>query len=125
MAELTETELLERHEHEHLRDLPEHVAVYDIDGPLFFGAADKAISALHHYQRNVKVIVLDMTDVPEFDSLIKTLQQDGIMVVIANLSGRIMQKLERAGLNPVPGRLVYCRNMDEVRSAIQAPATSG
>ncbi|MGH8120877.1 MAG: SulP family inorganic anion transporter, partial [Gammaproteobacteria bacterium] len=132
MAELTATELLEHHEHEHLRDLPEHVVVYDIDGPLFFGAADKAIGALHHYQRNIKIIILDMTDVPMIDitgivalrELVKTLRQDGIMVVFANLSGRIRQKLDRAGLKPAPGSLIYCRDMEEVRSIIKATATA-
>ena len=124
MVELTETELLNRHEHQHLNDLPEHVAVYDIDGPLFFGAADKAIGALHHYQRTVRVIILDMTDVPMIDitgikamqELVKTLQKDGIKVIFANLSPRIIQKLERAGLKPDPGHLVYCRNINEART---------
>ena len=132
MAELTETELLDHREHNHLNGLPDHIAVYDIDGPLFFGAADKAISALHHYQRTVKVIILDMTDVPMIDitgmialrELVKSLQKDGIMVVFANLSSRIKQKLERAGITPAPDRLAYCSNMQEARAialAIKIP----
>jgi SulP family sulfate permease len=124
MVELTETELLNRHEHQHLNDLPEYVAVYDIDGPLFFGATDKAIGALHHYQRTIKVIILDMTDVPMIDitgiiamrELIKTLHKNGIKVIFTNLSPRIIQKLERAGLKPDPGHLVYCRNINEARA---------
>jgi len=124
MVELTETELLNRHEHQHLNDLPEYVAVYDIDGPLFFGATDKAIGALHHYQRTIKVIILDMTDVPMIDitgiiamrELIKTLHKNGIKVIFTNLSPRIIQKLERAGLKPDPGHLVYCRNINEART---------
>ncbi len=126
MAELTESELLNRHEHEHLNHLPEHVAVYDIDGPLFFGAADKAISALHHYQRNIKVIILDMADVPMIDitgimalhDLVEKLQQDGITVVFANLSNRIMNKLERAGIKQSPGQIIYCRDLHQASEMI-------
>lgn len=132
MVELTETELLHRHEHQHLNDLPQYVAVYDIDGPLFFGAADKAIGVLHHYQRTVRVIILDMTDVPMIDitgikamqELVKTLQKDGIKVIFANLSSRITQKLERAGLKPDPGRLIYCRNINEARMEALATENS-
>ena len=124
MVELTETELLQHHDHGHLNDLPEHIAVYDIDGPLFFGAADKAISVLHHYQRTVKVIILDMTDVPMIDitgmialrGLVKNLLKDGIMVVFVNLSPRIKQKLERAGFTAEADRLAYCKDLNEARS---------
>ena len=128
MAELTETELLDHREHGHLNDLPEHIAVYDIDGPLFFGAADKAIGTLHHYQRTVKVIILDMTDVPMIDitgmialrGLVKNLLKDRIMVVFVNLAPRIKQKLERAGFTPEANKLAYCQNLSEARSVALA-----
>ncbi|MGD8577644.1 MAG: C4-dicarboxylic acid transporter DauA, partial [Thiohalophilus sp.] len=85
---LTGTELVNLKEHEHLGDLPEQVAVYDINGALFFGAAEKAISALHHANSNVEIVVLDMSDVPMIDmtgivaleSLLNNLHQQKIAV---------------------------------------------
>jgi hypothetical protein len=48
--------------------------------------------------------------------LIKALQKNGIKVIFSNLSARIIQKLERAGLKPDPERLVYCRSISEARA---------
>jgi SulP family sulfate permease len=47
--ELTGGRLLERHAHPRAAELPDNVLIYDIDGPLFFGSAQKALSALTKY----------------------------------------------------------------------------
>jgi SulP family sulfate permease len=128
MVELTGSALLDHKEHEHLKDLPPHVAVYDIDGPLFFGAADKTVSALHQYKRTLKTIIMDMTDVPMMDltgmlafkDLVETLNEDGVKVIIACLDPVLGGKLQRAGIAALPGKLVYCDDLAAARDAALA-----
>jgi SulP family sulfate permease len=105
--------------------LPSHVAVYDVNGPLFFGAAEKALSVLQRVNSSVTVVILDMRDVPmidmtgivALDSLVENLQQQHVAVVIANLQPRMEQKLSRAGILPEEGALVFCRDMEQARVA--------
>lgn len=68
MSELTGTALMAPHPtHAHA----EHragVVVYDINGPLFFGAAHKALKVILTVDRGVHSVVLDLADVPVIDS---------------------------------------------------------
>jgi SulP family sulfate permease len=133
---LTGTELMNVKEHEHLSDLPEQVAVYDVNGALFFGAAEKAISALHHANSKVEIVVLDMSDVPMIDmtgivalqSLLNNLRQQNIAVLIVNLKARMRDKLARAGIIEQSGELEFCNELSRVRdralSILNQPAQS-
>jgi SulP family sulfate permease len=115
MAEMTGADVLTSAEREHLKDLPEHVAVYDIDGPLFFGAAEKAVRALRRTDQTVRVIILDMTDVNMMDitgmmalrSLVEQQLRAGIGLVISGLSPDLARQLKRAGIRPKSGRVSF------------------
>lgn len=123
---LTGTELINPATHEHLADLPDNVAVYDINGALFFGAAEKAISALQHVNSNVDIVILDMSDVQMIDmtgivalqSLTNSLQQRNITVIIANLQSRMQNKLVRAGIAEHPGQLEFHNGLQAVRERV-------
>jgi len=70
MAELTEARsILEpQPETEHAR-LPKGVALYEINGPLFFGAAQKAMQALSSSRGDTyKVLILNLGKVPVIDA---------------------------------------------------------
>ena len=103
--------------------MPEQVAVYDINGALFFGAAEKAISTLHHVNSNIEVVILDMSDVQmiditgivAFESLLQELSQQDITVLITNLQPRMRYKLARAGIETRPGKIEYCNRLQDAR----------
>jgi len=126
MTLLTDVTLVRTEEHAHLRGMPDHVAVYDINGPLFFGAAEKAASVLRNVNSKIKVVILDMADVPMMDmtgivalsSLVKKLNHNQVSVVIANLNARIYRKLLKAGMRRVPGMLDCCLTLAEARARV-------
>ncbi|MCO4320558.1 C4-dicarboxylic acid transporter DauA [Aliidiomarina quisquiliarum] len=101
--------------------LPKTVAVYDVNGPLFFGAAEKAISSLKQIDSNVAIVILDMSDVPSVDasaivaleSLIEDLAKQGIAMILVGLTPRIIVKLRRAGIQKQREKLTYTRNITE------------
>jgi SulP family sulfate permease len=68
MAEVTEARLVEGGSHESTGPLPPGVVVYDIDGPLFFGAAQKAMAALGVVDRKARAVILRMDGVPALDA---------------------------------------------------------
>lgn len=48
--------------------LPARVALYEIAGPLFFGAAQRGMAALDALREDVRVVVLDLSRVPVIDA---------------------------------------------------------
>jgi SulP family sulfate permease len=100
--------------------LPPGVLLYEVAGPLFFGAAQKAMSTLNATHLGVKpgaagvrVVVLDLGAVPAIDatglvsleSALERLYKQHIQVVLAGIQVQPAEVLERAGLVEQPGRL--------------------
>jgi sulfate permease, SulP family len=48
--------------------VPDGVEIYDINGPFFFGAAQKFVSRVESLARRPRVLILRMRDVPTIDS---------------------------------------------------------
>jgi SulP family sulfate permease len=121
MMSLTDVALVRRDEHAHTEELPSSVAIYDINGPLFFGAAEKAASVIQRLNPEVRLVILDMADVSmvdmtgivALDSLVKRLNHARVAVIIANLNARIYRKLYRAGLRQTSGMLECCLTLGE------------
>ena len=68
MVEVADTRLSEVEHPDLPRHLPKGVFVYDILGPLFFGAAEKATAALNEVAGRAKVLILRMEHVPAIDA---------------------------------------------------------
>lgn len=66
MAELTRYRVHDEGAHE--RTVPEKTALYEIAGPLFFGAAENAMSALDAIGADVSVVVLALGECPVIDA---------------------------------------------------------
>lgn len=107
MAEISGAELIGPEHPEHGRNLPRGVVVYDIGGPLFFGAAHKATSQLFSFdRRDVLLVLLDLEDVPAMDatgivnlrSAIDRLRSGGIAVMLVGLQTQPRTALAKAGL---------------------------
>lgn len=106
------------HDHEG-QDLPESIAIYDINGPLFFGTAQKALSAISATRPEVRVVILDMAEVTMLDmsaiiameSVQKNLQKRNIGMVINSLAPRMILKLRRAGIRKQAGKIGFSRTL--------------
>lgn len=111
-------------EYPHLEGLPKEITIYEINGPLFFGSAQKALKSITTTNADVRVIILDMGDVPMLDmsaiivmeGIVSSLQKQGIGLVINNLQPRLILKLRRSGLRTIPGQIAFARSIDEAVS---------
>ena len=130
--ELTGARFMERHEHPHTATLPNSIVLYDINGPLFFGAAQKALSGLTKLRHDIKVVILDMSDVPLMDitglvaleSIVATLSKKNILLIINNLAPRIRLKLQNAEIHEQPGIIQFVPSLDEASRLALAHANS-
>ena len=110
--------------------LPPDVRVYEIAGPLFFGAAEKAISMLRRYDAGVRTVVLDVGAVPVIDmtglvaleSTLGLLRSKGVRVVLAGLQPQPAKALRRAGIEPRSGELDLAPSLRQALAGLGAPA---
>lgn len=121
MAEVSGVKLIGDHHPELTEPLPRGVLLYEINGPLFFGAAQKAMSALHEIGNGVKIVILDMDNVPAIDatgivnlqSTIRRLHSDNIFVILGGVQLQPMEVLSKAGLEKIDSRIGIHATIEE------------
>ena len=105
MAEVTDVTLVAEPHRKLAMALPRDVVLYEIMGPLFFGAAQKAMGALHTVAPGVRTVVLDVRNVPTIDatglvnlqSAVRRLREVGVDTVLAGVRPQPMAAIRRAG----------------------------
>jgi sulfate permease, SulP family len=120
MAEVTGTRRMTPAQARLREELPPQVALFDMNGPLFFGAAEKAVETLHVVDSSIQVIIVDMQDVTSMDAtgliavetMLANLRRRGIGLIFVGLAPRIIGKLRRAGVRKTLGQLSYCSDLE-------------
>ena len=109
--------------------LPADTLVYDIEGPLFFGAVENLERALLSTHTDPKTLVIrlrlvpfmDITGIQTLENVIAKLARRGIQVVICEANTRVRHKLEKAG---VLGEASPVRYADNLFEAVNPPPAS-
>jgi SulP family sulfate permease len=86
--------------------LPDDVMVFDIAGPMFFGAVDNFEHALASTHTDPKVLVIrlhrvpfmDMTGIQALHDVSHKLGRRGVKVIFCEANERVLAKLERVGV---------------------------
>ena len=102
---------------EQLKELPLQIRVYEITGPLFFGAAD----AIEHIvvKDFTRCLVLRMRSVPAIDStamnalfnLTKVCENKGITLVFSHVNKQPLNVMKKSGFVDLVGRENFCPNI--------------
>jgi len=101
--------------------LPRGVLLYEVAGPLFFGAAQRAIGVISRVdRRGAKVVVLDVSAVPAVDatglvnlqSLVARLNAAGVKVILAGVQPQPMRAFAKARWRTRKGRLRIFRSFE-------------
>jgi SulP family sulfate permease len=96
------------------------ISIYEINGPLFFGSAQKALKNIAAAPE-VRAVILDMSKVNMIDmsaimtmeAIRRNLERNGVGLVINNLEPRMILKLRRAGLRKKVGKVAFSRSLTE------------
>jgi SulP family sulfate permease len=110
-----------------LAEIP-HVLVYDVDGPLFFGAAYKALKTLLMVDKATRAVVLDMRDVSMVDvtammtieSIIHELAKRNTLLVFCHVRTNVMAKLQRYGISGSQGNCHFAADMPAAAAIVRA-----
>lgn len=114
-------------------DLPKGVAIYEIAGPLFFGAAQRATSGLGAISDRARVLIIRLDQVPVMDSTglvalesaLAQLRKSGCQAILCGLQRQPAELLARAMIIDAPGRLSIRADLpaavDAARKIVAAP----
>ncbi|MBL7049992.1 MAG: C4-dicarboxylic acid transporter DauA [Nitrospira sp.] len=99
----------------------EAVMVYDINGPMFFGAAQNALKTLLNIRVEIKVVILDMRDVSMMDmtaivameSIIENFRKNNIGLVINGMNVDIKAKLKKAGVINAESNILFYDDIND------------
>jgi SulP family sulfate permease len=95
------------------QDIPPGVEVYEVNGPFFFGAADKIKDVLTEIARPPKVFILRMRNVPAIDAtgihaleqMAKKCRHQGTALILTEVRHQPLRAIVRAGkLDALGGR---------------------
>ncbi len=117
MADLTESKMLVDNTEEHrIGELPPGTSFYEVNGPLFFGAASRAMEALHASESDAfriivvhlgKVPVIDATGYAALENAIIALVRRKKMVILAGPLPKPQSIFEKAHLDKVYPGMVH------------------
>jgi len=99
--------------------IAKHVSVYEINGPFFFGAANKFLDSLEHH-KDCKVLILRMRSVPAIDAtgfhalerIYDRCKKDGVQLILSHVQKHVLKTLEKYGFIQKLGEDHICKNID-------------
>ena len=102
-----------------LKPVPRHVMVFEVNGPMFFGAADKISKVA--LAEGKRVLILRMRGVPAMDATalnsLKKLEQEcrkkDTKLIFSHVNPQPMNMMEKAGFVKLVGRENFCGSIDE------------
>jgi sulfate permease, SulP family len=110
------------------RDVPRGVEVYEIEGPFFFGAAERFKDTLAEISRKPRVLIIRMRDVPAIDStalhalrdVVRRSRADGTLVLLCDVHAQPLIALGRSELLDELGDDAIFGNLDDALNRARA-----
>lgn len=102
------------------KTIPRGVEVYEIDGPFFFGIADRLKNVLNEIEESPKIFILRMRHVPMVDAtglhaleeFLALCKSNQTILVLSGVNQRIKMKIERIKLDQKIGQENITENID-------------
>ena len=116
----------------HLK-LPDDTLVYRIEGPFFFGAAEKLERTLERVHLNVRNVVLRFGRVPFIDAtglttlteIVRRFHKRKVRVILCGLHGEVAEAIDKEGLVARVGSRNVCRSLSEVLASLEQEPQAG
>lgn len=102
-----------------LRQVPKKVCVYEISGPMFFGAADKILDISVSEKDKVLILrmrsvgAIDATALHSLEQLYADCKKKGITLILSHTNEQPMHMMEKAGFVDKIGREHFCAHIDD------------
>ena len=101
--------------------LSDEILIYEINGPFFFGAADKFLDSIQSLQGPSKVLIIRLRNVPVIDAtavhalnlLHDNCQRSNTTLILSEVNDSPYKVIKRVGLVCEIGRAQVCRQFDQ------------
>lgn len=101
--------------------IPQGIEVYEIDGPFFFGVANKFDECMKQMGDKPKVRILRMRKVPFMDStglhnlesFFRLSKKEGIRIVLSGVNAKVHSVLDKSGMADKIGQENICSHIDQ------------
>ncbi len=102
--------------------LPKGVEVYEIDGPFFFGIAnkfDESMKQIGSEKPKVRIIrmrkvpFMDSTGLHNLESLYRLSKKENIQLVLSGVNNKIKEMLDKSGFSDQVGKENICSNIND------------
>ena len=102
-----------------LREVPKNTVVYEISGPLFFGAADKILNISLKEKYNVLILrmrsvsALDATAMHFMEQFYEKCQKKNITLILSHVNEQPLRTMKKAGFDKLVGEENFCAHIDD------------
>ena len=126
MSKLSEIYSLEREEDsfENYSEIPKAISIYEINGPFFFGAANKYKEVIKELGVKANILILRMRHVPFIDntgihnfySVLSELKSKNIKIILSGVNPEVKNELMRSKIAPLLGEENICDHFDKAKA---------
>lgn len=108
-----------------LREVPKNTMVYEVSGPMFFGAADKILKITLDEKINCLVLrmrsvsALDATAMHNFEQLYTDCEKKNIQLVFSHVNEQPMSVMRKSGFADKVGNENFCSHIDDALKRAQ------
>ncbi len=109
-------------------NLPKGVLIYEITGPLFFGAVDNAIDAIERIGNGVRVVIflldgvhaMDVTGLAAFESAVKEITDNGQTAILASVRPQPFGLIKKSSVLWNSPKVLLYRTLTEAAAAARS-----
>ncbi len=109
-------------EHISLKKVPKHTLVFEVNGPLFFGAADKLNGIALNIEEDILILrmrsvpAMDATALRTLENVFDTCKKNNTALIFSHVNMQPYSVMEKSGFVDKVGKDKFCKNIDEALS---------
>jgi SulP family sulfate permease len=101
--------------------LPKGVVLYEISGPLFFGAVENAIDEIEHIGDDVRVVIflmqgvqaMDVSGLVAFESAVQEIIDNGQYAILTEVRPQPMHLIRKSNLGKNTEKIKFCKTIED------------
>lgn len=101
-----------------LKQVPDNTLVYELNGPLFFGAANNFLSIIPRKGKNALILrmrnvpAMDITGMSNLEEFYETCRSKKIQLILSHVNDQPKKVMQKAGFTDKLGEEYVCPNID-------------
>ncbi|MDD6733638.1 MAG: sulfate permease [Lachnospiraceae bacterium] len=102
-----------------LREVPKNTLVYELSGPLFFGAADKILGITIDKEHNCVILrmrsvnAIDATAMRNLEIILERCKKEGLTLILSHVNEQPMKAIKKSGFYDLVGEENICPHIDD------------